>query len=163
MWSRDEALALVSSLRADGRTIVVTNGVFDLLHPGHVRYLEHARALGDALIVGVNSDRSVRANKGPHRPVTPEGERAEILAALRPVDAVVIFDEDTPDAIIKAVQPDVLVKGADWAEDAVVGRDTVEARGGRVVRVPVEAGYSTTAILERVRAGGSGRSGRSGG
>ncbi len=151
MYGRDDVIGLVAKLHADGKTIVFTNGVFDLLHPGHVRYLREAHALGDALVVGVNSDRSVRANKGAGRPVTPEAERAEILSALSSVDAVVVFDEDTPDAIIKAVQPDVLVKGADWAEDAIVGRDTVEARGGRVVRVPVEAGYSTTAILGRIR------------
>lgn len=127
-----------------------TNGVFDLLHPGHLRYLQRARSLGDALIVGVNSDRSVRANKGEGRPITPEGERAEILEALACVDAVAIFDEDTPHALISALQPDVLVKGADWAEDAIVGRDVVEARGGRVVRVPIEAGYSTTAIVQKI-------------
>ena len=147
----DAALAFVARERAAGRRIVFTNGVFDLLHPGHLRYLQQARALGDALVVGVNSDRSVRANKGEGRPITPEGERAEILAALASVDAVVIFDEDTPHAIIAALQPDVLVKGADWAEDAIVGRDVVEARGGKVVRVPVEPGYSTSAIVERIR------------
>ena len=125
--------------------------MFDLLHPGHVRYLQQARALGDALIVGLNSDRSVRANKGPDRPITPEHERAEILAALDCVDAVVIFDEDTPHDLIAALQPDVLVKGADWAEDAIVGRDIVEARGGRVVRIAIEPGYSTTAIVEKIR------------
>jgi D-beta-D-heptose 7-phosphate kinase/D-beta-D-heptose 1-phosphate adenosyltransferase len=145
------ASAFAESLRGAGKRIVFTNGVFDLLHPGHVRYLQAARAEGDALIVGVNSDRSVRGNKGPERPITPEHERAEILAALACVDAVVIFDEDTPDAIIKAVQPDVLVKGADWAADAIVGRDTVEARGGRVVRMPLEGGWSTTEIVNRIR------------
>jgi D-beta-D-heptose 7-phosphate kinase/D-beta-D-heptose 1-phosphate adenosyltransferase len=116
-----------------------------------VRYLAAARALGDVLVVGVNSDRSVRANKGPGRPIMPEAERAEILEALACVDAVAIFDEDTPAAIVEAVQPDVLVKGADWAEDAIVGRETVEARGGRVVRMPVEQGWSTSSILERIR------------
>jgi D-beta-D-heptose 7-phosphate kinase/D-beta-D-heptose 1-phosphate adenosyltransferase len=131
--------------------VVFTNGVFDLLHPGHVRYLQAARAEGDALIVAVNSDRSVRANKGPDRPITPEHERAEILAALACVDAAVIFDDETPDQIIKLVQPDVLVKGADWAADAIVGRDTVEARGGRVVRIPIEQGWSTTDIVERIK------------
>lgn len=145
------AVALIARLRAAGRTIVFTNGVFDLLHPGHVRYLQQARSLGDALIVGINSDRSVRAIKGSTRPVTPEAERAEILAALSCVDAVVVFDEETPHAIVAALQPDVLVKGADWAADAIVGRDVVEARGGRVVRVPVEAGYSTSAILDRIK------------
>ena len=151
LLSRDAAAALVASLRADSKRIVFTNGVFDLLHPGHVRYLRAARELGDVLIVGLNGDASVRKNKGPARPITPEQERAEVLAALTFVDAVVIFDEDTPADIIRAIQPDLLVKGADWPADQIVGRDTVEARGGRVVLVPVEAGYSTTGILERVR------------
>jgi D-glycero-beta-D-manno-heptose 1-phosphate adenylyltransferase len=146
-----EAQAFVAVHRAAGRTVVFTNGVFDLIHVGHVRYLQQARSLGDALIVGVNSDRSVRAVKGPGRPITPEDERAELLAALACVDAVVVFDEDTPHAIISALQPDVLVKGADWAADAIVGRDVVEARGGRVVRIPIEAGHSTSALLERIR------------
>jgi len=149
--TRDEALALVDRLRAAGRTVVFTNGVFDLLHVGHLRYLQQARELGDALIVGLNSDRSVRANKGESRPVTPEAERAEILQALACVDGVVVFDEETPHDLIAAIQPDVLVKGADWAEDAIVGRDLVEARGGRVVRVPLEAGKSTTAIIEYIK------------
>ena len=149
--TRHEAVQLVERLRHAGKTIVFTNGVFDLLHPGHVRYLQHARQLGGALIVGVNSDRSVRANKGPERPITPEAERAEILAALTCVDGVVVFDEDTPRDLIAALQPDVLVKGADWAADQIVGREAVEARGGRVVRMPVEAGWSTSAIVERVR------------
>ena len=148
-----EAAALVGGLRARGRTIVFTNGVFDLLHPGHVRYLRQARALGDALIVGINSDRSVRAIKGPSRPITPEDERAELIAALVCVDAAVIFDEDTPWQLIAALQPDVLVKGADWAADEIVGRDIVEARGGKVVRVPIEMGYATTGIIERIRRG----------
>jgi D-beta-D-heptose 7-phosphate kinase/D-beta-D-heptose 1-phosphate adenosyltransferase len=149
--SLSDAQRLVAELRKTGKRIVFTNGVFDLLHPGHLRYLKAARAEGDALIVGVNSDSSVRANKGPARPVTPEAERAEILAALGPVDAVVVFDEETPADIVRALEPDVLVKGADWPTDQIVGRDTVEARGGRVVLVPVETGYSTTAILERIR------------
>lgn len=147
----DECADLAARLRSGGRRVVFTNGVFDLLHPGHVRYLQAARAEGDALIVAINSDRSVRGNKGPGRPVTPERERAERLAALACVDAVTIFDDPTPAAIIAAVQPDVLVKGADWAADAIVGRDTVEARGGRVVRVTIEPGWSTTSILEKVR------------
>jgi rfaE bifunctional protein nucleotidyltransferase chain/domain len=146
-----EATALVSELRAAGKSIVFTNGVFDLLHPGHVRYLQHARRLGDLLVVAVNSDRSVRAVKGSDRPITPEAERAEILAALASVDVVVIFDADTPYEVIAALQPDVLVKGADWAEDAIVGREIVEARGGRVVRMAIASGYSTTAIIDRVR------------
>jgi rfaE bifunctional protein nucleotidyltransferase chain/domain len=147
----DDAARLAATHQRAGRRVVFTNGVFDLLHPGHVRYLTAARALGDALIVGVNSDRSVRANKGPGRPIMPEGERAEILAALACVDAVAVFDEDTPAEIIRRIQPDVLVKGADWAADAIVGRDTVEARGGRVVRMPVEPGWSTSALVEKIR------------
>jgi D-beta-D-heptose 7-phosphate kinase/D-beta-D-heptose 1-phosphate adenosyltransferase len=149
--TRGDAVDLIARLRAAGKQIVFTNGVFDLLHPGHLRYLQHARSLGDALIVGVNSDRSVRANKGSGRPITPERERAEVLEALACVDAVVVFDEDTPHAIITALQPDVLVKGADWAEDAIVGRDVVEARGGRVVRVPLADGHSTTALVDKIR------------
>lgn len=146
-----EAVAAVERWRAGGKRIVFTNGVFDLLHPGHVRYLRQARALGDALVVGINSDRSVRAIKGPGRPITPENERAEILSALSCVDAVVIFDEETPHAIIRLLQPDVLVKGADWAADAIVGRDIVEGRGGKVVRITVEEGHSTTAIVQAIR------------
>jgi D-glycero-beta-D-manno-heptose 1-phosphate adenylyltransferase len=149
--TRDEAVEFVRDLRARGRTIVFTNGVFDLLHPGHVRYLQQARALGDALIVGVNSDRSVRAIKGPMRPITPEDERAELIAALACVDAAVVFDEDTPWQLIAALQPDVLVKGADWAADAIVGRDIVEARGGRVVRIKIESGYATSSMIDRIR------------
>lgn len=148
--SLDAAARMADELRASGRRVVFTNGVFDLLHPGHVRYLQAARAQGDALIVGVNSDRSVRAIKGPTRPITPENERAEILSALNCVTAAVVFDEDTPAEIIRRIQPDVLVKGADWAADAIVGRDTVEARGGRVVRMPIEQGWSTTAIVTAI-------------
>ena len=151
LLTRDDAIAFVESRRAAGQIIVFTNGVFDLLHPGHVRYLRDARALGDALIIGLNADESVRRNKGPARPITPERERAEILGALECVDAVVLFGEDTPHEIIAALQPDILVKGADWAADSIVGRDTVEARGGRVVRIPVEQGYSTTSLIARVK------------
>jgi D-beta-D-heptose 7-phosphate kinase/D-beta-D-heptose 1-phosphate adenosyltransferase len=151
---------LAKRFRSKAERIVFTNGVFDLLHPGHVRYLQKARALGDALIVGVNSDRSVRVNKGPGRPITPEAERVELLSALDCVDAVVVFDEDTPLAVISAIQPDVLVKGSDWAENAVVGRDIVEARGGRVVRISIELNHSTTAIIARIRAIQGARRGR---
>ena len=148
----DDSLgAFVREQRAAGRRIVFTNGVFDILHPGHVRYLQAARRHGDLLIVGLNSDASVRRNKGPVRPINPENERAEVLAALACVDAVAVFDEDTPDAIIRRVQPDILVKGADWPADQIVGRDTVEARGGRVILEPVEQGYSTTSIIERAQ------------
>ena len=149
--SQSAAAAFAEQVRSRRGTVVFTNGVFDLLHPGHVRYLRDARALGDVLIVAVNSDRSVRANKGPSRPVNPERERAEVLLALECVDAAVIFDEDTPHAIIKAIQPDVLVKGADWGPNNIVGRDIVEARGGRVVRLELAAGHSTTDLINRVR------------
>ena len=150
--TRGDAVALVERTRAQGKTIVFTNGVFDIIHPGHVRYLRDARALGDLLIVGINSDRSVKAlAKAPNRPINPEAERVEVLSALASVDAVVIFDEDTPHAIISALQPDILVKGADWGENAIVGRDIVEARGGRVARIALAEGYSTTKIIERIR------------
>ena len=145
-------MAFVERARGEGKTIVFTNGVFDILHPGHTRYLRDARALGDVLIVGVNSDRSARAQgKAPDRPINPEGERCEVLAALASVDAVVVFDDDTPHEVINLIQPDILVKGADWGENAIVGRDIVEAHGGKVVRIPLAEGYSTTAILNRVR------------
>ena len=150
--SRDEAVVWAAGRRAGGDKIVFTNGVFDLLHPGHVRYLRHARALGDVLIVVVNSDRSVRSlEKGTDRPINVEAERAEVLAALASVDGVVIFDESTPYEIVKAVQPDVLVKGADWAAGAIVGADIVEARGGRVVRIALAEGYSTSKLIEKAR------------
>ena len=152
--TRDQAVRFVGEQRAADRRVVFTNGVFDILHPGHVRYLADAKAHGDVLIVGVNSDASVRRlEKGPDRPLNPELERAEVLAALRVVDAVVVFDEDTPHEIVSALQPDILAKGADWAADAIVGRETVEARGGKVVRVPIETGWSTSAIIERARSG----------
>jgi D-beta-D-heptose 7-phosphate kinase/D-beta-D-heptose 1-phosphate adenosyltransferase len=149
--TQPQTRTLVERLRSNGRRIVFTNGVFDILHPGHVRYLEQARSFGDALIVGINGDASVRRNKGPARPINPESERAEVVAALEVVNAVVLFGEDTPAEIIRLVQPDVLVKGADWPPDQIVGRDTVEARGGQVILVTVERGYSTTAIVEKVR------------
>jgi len=149
--SAEQAAAFAEQVRARGGRVVFTNGVFDLLHPGHVRYLRDARALGDALIVAVNSDRSVRSNKGPGRPVNPEQERAELLLALAFVDAAVIFDEETPHAIIGRIQPDILVKGADWGEDNIVGRDIVEGRGGRVVRVELSPGHSTTELVNRIR------------
>ena len=149
--SVDGAADLAAAERAAGRRVVFTNGVFDLLHPGHVRYLQAARAHGDVLIVAVNSDRSVRGNKGPDRPLIPDRERAEILSALGCVDAVVVFDDATPAEIVRRIQPDVLVKGADWAADAIVGKDTVEARGGKVVRIPIETGWSTTAIIDKIK------------
>lgn len=148
----DQAVEWMAQQRAEGRTVVFTNGVFDLLHPGHVRYLQDARKLGGALIVAINSDRSARTlGKGTDRPINPAAERAEVVAALACVDAVVIFDEPTPHDVVKALQPDVLVKGADWAEGAIIGADVVEARGGRVVRIPLAEGYSTSKLIERVR------------
>ena len=148
----EQAAAFADRIRTRGGKVVFTNGVFDLLHPGHVRYLREARALGDALVVAVNSDRSVRANKGPARPVNPERERAEVLLALESVDAAVIFDEETPHAIVSAINPDILVKGADWGPDDIVGRDVVEARGGRVVRIALTPGHSTSELIRRAHA-----------
>jgi D-beta-D-heptose 7-phosphate kinase/D-beta-D-heptose 1-phosphate adenosyltransferase len=153
LFDAADAARFARSVQAAGGTVVFTNGVFDLLHPGHVRFLRQARALGDALIVAVNSDRSVRANKGPERPIVPEAERAEVLLALAAVDAVVVFDEETPLAIVSAVAPDVLVKGADWGPGNIVGRDVVEGRGGRVVRLELAPGFSTTELVRRARAG----------
>jgi rfaE bifunctional protein nucleotidyltransferase chain/domain len=141
--------------KRNGKQVVFTNGCFDLLHPGHIHILEQARRLGDALVVGLNSDDSVRRlMKGPGRPVIPAEERAEILASLECVDAVVIFDESTPKRVIAALLPDVLVKGDDWAADKIVGGEEVEAAGGKVVRVEVIPDLSTTEILERIRQSG---------
>ena len=139
--------------REERRRVVLTNGCFDLLHPGHLALLQAARALGDVLVVAINSDRSVRRIKGEGRPLVSEEERAETLLALEAVDRVVVYDEPTPLEVVKALAPDVLVKGADWAEDAIVGREEVEATGGRVVRVPMVPDRSTTAMLERIRRG----------
>jgi len=152
--SLPEVVARVAHLRHEGCTVVFTNGVFDILHPGHVRYLQEARNEGDALIVGLNSDRSVKAIKGPSRPINPETERAEVLAALGCVDAVVLFDEDDPHGLIDRLQPDVLVKGADWPADRIIGRETVEAGGGRVVRISLAQGYSTSDIIRRIQGKG---------
>ncbi len=151
----------IESWRAAGETLVFTNGVFDLLHRGHVEYLEEARLLGDRLIVGLNSDASVTRLKGPARPLVPQAERAEVLAALECVDRVVIFDDDTPEQLIREVAPKVLAKGGDWALDSIVGREFVESLGGRVERVPLREGRSTTSIVERILAGKSGVSDRS--
>lgn len=145
-----QAVERIQELKQKGKRIVFTNGCFDLIHPGHTRYLAEARKLGDCLLVAINSDRSVRALKGPYRPVFPETERAEILAALGTVDYVTIFDELTPRGLIARILPDVLVKGADWGASEIVGREEVEAAGGEVVSVPVVLGYSTSAIIEAV-------------
>ena len=150
--SRADAVVFVNRARGAGKRIVFTNGVFDLLHIGHVRYLKQSRALGDVLVVGVNADSSVRRlGKGPERPVTPESARAEIIAALSAVDAVVIFDEDTPEETIQSLLPDILVKGADWQGKENPGQKFIEARGGRMVFIPLEPGYSTTGILKARR------------
>jgi rfaE bifunctional protein nucleotidyltransferase chain/domain len=151
--SLEELLRERTALRAQGKTLVFTNGVFDLLHVGHVRYLQQARALGDALVVAVNSDRSVRELKGESRPVIVEHERAEILAALRQVTYVTIFDDISPRTLIAEVLPDVLAKGGDWGLDAIHGREEVEAAGGRVVSLSFIDGASTSTIIERMRKG----------
>lgn len=147
----DLMLAERARLRAAGGRLVFTNGVFDLLHVGHVRYLRQARALGDALVVAINSDRSVKELKGPERPVFEEGERAEILAALRDVDYVVVFDDISPRGAIRSLLPDVLVKGGDYQLDDIHGREEVEAVGGRVISLPFVPGASTTSVLEKMK------------
>ena len=149
---RDRIAAVAWRRNFKGK-VVFTNGVFDLLHPGHIALLEQARGEGDALVVGVNDDASVRRlGKGADRPIVPEQARARVIAGLAAVDCVVLFGEDTPLELIRALEPDVLVKGADYSRERIVGADFVESRGGRVVRVPVVAGYSSTAIVERLRA-----------
>lgn len=149
---RDQLLSVLAGERAKGKRIVFTNGCFDLMHIGHTRYLQAAKALGDVLVVGVNSDASVRTlDKAPDRPIVPEAQRAEILAALGCVDFVAIFDESAPLQLITAVQPDVLVKGGDWVIDRIVGREIVEARGGVVKTIPLVPDLSTTSLLQRIR------------
>jgi D-glycero-beta-D-manno-heptose 1-phosphate adenylyltransferase len=149
----DEAILRFGREKRNGLRVIFTNGCFDLLHPGHIQCLEQARELGDVLIVGLNSDNSVRQLKGEGRPLLPERERAEILAAMECVDAVIVFDELTPQSVIARLVPDVLVKGGDWAGDRIVGRKEVEAAGGRVTSAPVMPGYSTTEILRKIREG----------
>ena len=156
--SQEELVQAASREKRAGRRVVFTNGCFDLLHPGHVRCLADARALGDLLIVAVNSDRSVRGNKGSERPLVPERDRAEVIAALASVDYVTIFDEPTPRELIARVLPSVLVKGADWALDQVAGREEVEAAGGKVVSIPLASGYSTTNLVKKIRNTGSAES-----
>jgi D-beta-D-heptose 7-phosphate kinase/D-beta-D-heptose 1-phosphate adenosyltransferase len=143
--------AALGAARRAGARIVFTNGCFDLLHPGHVRYLAAARRLGDVLVVALNDDASVRRLKGPPRPILAAAERAEVLAALAAVDHVVTFPDDTPLELVRAVRPDVLVKGADWAEDAIVGADDVRAHGGRVERIDLVPGVSTSELIRRIR------------
>jgi D-glycero-beta-D-manno-heptose 1-phosphate adenylyltransferase len=147
----ERAYEVVEDLKRQGQRVVFTNGCFDLLHPGHTRCLEGARKLGDVLLVAINSDRSVRAIKGPDRPLQPEAERAEILAAMSAVDFVTIFDDPSVLGVVARIRPDVLVKGGDWGPDQVVGRAEVEAAGGRVVQIPVVGRYSTSALIEAAR------------
>lgn len=149
--SQEELIALAGRSNRGSRRVVFTNGCFDLLHPGHIRVLEEARALGDVLVVGVNTDAGVRHAKGVSRPAIPENERAELLAALEAVDFVVLFGEPTPREIIRQLLPDVLVKGSDWGATEIVGREEVEGAGGSVVSIDLERGYSTTGILEKIR------------
>jgi D-glycero-beta-D-manno-heptose 1-phosphate adenylyltransferase len=149
--SVDEMLVERERLRATRARLVFTNGVFDLLHVGHVRYLAEARALGDALVVAINSDRSVRELKGPDRPLFDQAERAEIIAALRSVDYVVVFDDTSPRSLIAKLLPDVLVKGGDYALDEIHGREEVEAAGGKVIPLPFVPGASTTLLLQRMK------------
>lgn len=150
--TRQELASRLDERRRQGHRIVFTNGCFDLMHIGHTRYLQAARDLGDALVVGVNSDESVRTlNKGADRPIVPDAQRAEILAALACVDYVVIFSEPDPGALIATLQPDILVKGGDWSAERIVGRETVEARGGRVQTIPLVPGVSTTTLVQRIR------------
>ena len=148
-YSREELVAAREEWKRAGKTVVFTNGCYDLLHPGHVRLLEQARSLGDILILALNTDASVARLKGPNRPIIPESDRAEMALALHAVDAVTFFDEDTPRELIAAVLPDVLVKGADWAH-FIAGREEVEAAGGRVLPLPLEPGYSTTNIVDTI-------------
>jgi rfaE bifunctional protein nucleotidyltransferase chain/domain len=147
----EELVRKREALRRDGLAVVFTNGCFDLLHPGHVRYLADARSLGDVLVVALNSDRSVRILKGEGRPILNEQERAEVVAALQAVDYVTIFDQETPFALIARLLPDILVKGGDWSVDEIVGREEVEAAGGKVLSLPYIEGKSTTEIIERIK------------
>jgi D-beta-D-heptose 7-phosphate kinase/D-beta-D-heptose 1-phosphate adenosyltransferase len=146
---RESLLALRHLWRQRGEKVVFTNGCFDLLHPGHVRLLEQARSLGDRLVVAINSDAGVQRLKGPQRPILPESERAALITSLAAVDAVTIFDEETPKELLAALEPDILVKGSDWAH-WIAGREEVEAAGGRVMAIPVEPDFSTTDIVRRI-------------
>jgi len=151
----EDAARVLDGWRGSGERIVFTNGVFDLLHRGHVEYLREARALGDRLVIGVNTDASVRQLKGPGRPVVAEDDRTAVLAGLACVDLVILFDEDTPERLIREVRPDVLTKGGDWALEEIVGREFVESRGGRVERIRLREGLSTSALVQRIREGKS--------
>jgi len=158
MLTLPQMLLLRQELLARGEKLVFTNGCFDLLHPGHLRYLGEARSLGDRLVVAVNADAVVAALKGAGRPLVPLEERMEVLAAFACVDYVIPFEEETPARVIEALVPDVLVKGGDWAPEDIVGKDTVEAAGGRVLSLPFAPGYSTTALIERILRASSGNS-----
>jgi len=149
--SLDELAAIAAAARAKGQTVVFTNGCFDLLHCGHVHTLRQAKAAGDVLIVAVNSDRSVKSIKTPQRPILPETDRVELIAAMEMVDYVILFDEPDPYKLIAAIKPQVLAKGGDWSSDKIIGADIVEADGGRVVVIPYLKGFSTTEIIERIR------------
>ena len=153
VMTRDELIPLLKAVRTQGKRLVFTNGCFDLMHIGHTRYLQAAKALGDVLVVGVNSDASVRSlNKAPDRPIVSEAQRAEVVAALGCVDYVILFNEPDPQSLIAALQPDVLVKGGDWAVERIVGREIVEARGGVVKTIPLVPDMSTTSLIQRIRA-----------
>jgi len=151
IFPRETLKEQLSGLRQAGKTIVFTNGCFDILHVGHVRYLREAKKLGDILVLALNSDVSVRAIKGEKRPLVPEEERADIMAALESIDYVILFDDPTPQQLIEYLQPDILVKGGDWAEAAIAGADFVKASGGRVITIPLTEGRSTTNIVEKIR------------
>lgn len=150
-YSRAQIVEQRARWKRDGKTVVFTNGCYDLIHPGHIRLLEQARSLGDVLVLGLNSDASVSRAKGPSRPIIAEADRAAVAEALEAVDAVVFFDEDTPRELLAALLPDVLVKGADWSH-FIAGREEVEAAGGKVVAIPLEPGYSSTNLVERALA-----------
>lgn len=147
---REELRKIVEALKLEGKQIVFTNGCFDLLHVGHIRYLEKAKGLGDILIVGVNSDRSVRMIKGPERPILPEEERAEVLSGLGCIDYIILFDEPTPLELIAQLQPHVLVKGGDWTKETTVGKEIVESSGGKVVILPFVEGHSTSNLIKTI-------------
>jgi D-beta-D-heptose 7-phosphate kinase/D-beta-D-heptose 1-phosphate adenosyltransferase len=152
VMTRDQLIPLLQAAKTQRKRIVFTNGCFDLMHVGHTRYLQAAKDLGDLLVVAVNSDESVRSlNKAPDRPIVPEAQRAEVVAALGSVDYVVLFNEPDPQSLIATLQPDVLVKGGDWAVEQIVGREIVEARGGKITTIPLVPGVSTTSLIQRIR------------
>jgi D-glycero-beta-D-manno-heptose 1-phosphate adenylyltransferase len=155
IYTREQLLTARAEWKRAEKTVVFTNGCYDVLHPGHIRLLEQARSLGDILILALNTDASVQRLKGPTRPLIAQDERADVVAALQAVDAVTLFDEDTPRELIAALLPDILIKGADWAH-FIAGREEVEAAGGKVLALPLEPGYSTTSILDEIVARSAG-------